>query len=98
MDDETYVPYDYKQILWKEFWNDIPGVKIPANSKVKRKEKFLGKFLIWQVISQDWSISEPFIAKQNLNGEIYLKDILQGPFLKFLTLRERKESYYFGQI
>ena len=44
MDDETYVPYDYKQIPCKEFWNDIPGVEIPANSKVKRKEKVSGKF------------------------------------------------------
>ena len=95
MDDETYVPYDYKQILWKEFWNDIPGVKIPANSKVKRKEKFPRKFLIWQAISQDRSISKPFITKQNLNGKIYLKDILQSPFLKIFNSQREKGKLLF---
>lgn len=68
---------------------------IPDDSKVKRKEKFPAKFLVWQAISQDGSISEPFISKQNLNGERYLKDILQGPFSNFFNSQRNKGKLLF---
>jgi hypothetical protein len=84
MDDETYVPCDSRQIPGKEFWNDIPGVDIPAEFKVKQKEKFPAKFLVWQAISQDGVISDVYVTKATLNGQMYLNDIIKGPLLKFL--------------
>ena len=46
MDDETYVPCDSAQIPVKEYYNTIPGVQTPTDSKVKRKEKFPTRFLV----------------------------------------------------
>lgn len=95
MDDETYVPCDSTQIPGKQFWTSVPGVEVPAEFKVKRKEKFPAKFLVWQCISQDGVISEPVITKQTLNGERYLKDIIRGPFLKFYNSQRNKGDLLF---
>lgn len=95
MDDETYVPCDSSQIPGKEFWNDIPGVEIPAEFKVKRKEKFPAKFLIWQAISQDGVISDAYVTKATLNGQIYLNDIIKGPLLKFFRSQRDKGNLLF---
>ena len=69
--DETYVPCDYKQFLCKEFWNDISGVDVSSNSKVKGKEMLPSKLFVLQVISLDDTISKLLIFKQSLNGERY---------------------------
>jgi len=91
MDDETYVPCDSSQLPCKQFWNDVPGVEVPQEFKVKRKEKFPAKFLIWQAISQDGVISEAFVSKQILN----LNNIIKGPFLKFFRSQKDKGHLLF---
>jgi DNA-binding transcriptional regulator YhcF (GntR family)/transposase len=95
MDDETYVPCDSSQIPGKEFWNDIPGVEIPADFKIKRKDKFPAKFLVWQAISQDGLISDAYVTKCTLNGHRYLNDIIKGPLLKFLRSQKDKGTILF---
>ena len=95
MDDETYVPCDSAQIPGKEYYNTIPGVQTPTDSKVKRKEKFPARFLVWQAINQDGVVSEPYVTTQCLNGQIYLNDIIKGPFLDFVKTHNDQSKILF---
>lgn len=85
MDDETYVPADPDQVHSKEYYSEIPGVSLSESLKVKPVEKYAKKFLIWQAIAQDGSVSKPYIKSGSMKSPEYLekcvKEILV-PFIK----------------
>ena len=84
MDDETYVPADPDQVHSKEHYSLVPGVVLPESGKVKPVEKFPKKFLVWQAIAQDGSVSAPYI-KIGMNSDEYLEKCVKKilvPFIK----------------
>lgn len=85
MDDETYVPADPDQVHSKDYYSQIHGVELPESAKVKPVEKFPKKFLVWQAIAQDGSVSKPYIKSGTMKSPEYLdkcvKEILV-PFIK----------------
>ena len=95
MDDKTYVSCDSNYIPDKEFWNYIPGEEMSAVCKVKRKEKLPAKFLISRAISQDGVVSDVYVIKATLDGQMYLNNIIKGPLLKFVRSQRGKGNILF---
>lgn len=85
MDDETYVPADPDQVHSKEHYSLVPGVVLPESAKVRPIEKFPRKFLVWQAIAQDGSVSAPYIKIGTMNSDEYLEKCVKKilvPFIK----------------
>ena len=76
--DETYVPADPDQVHSKEFYSVIPGVK-----------KFAEKFLVWQAIAQDGSVSRPYIKKGTMKSPEYLDKCVKPILIPFIKSFDR---------
>lgn len=84
MDDETYVPVDLNQIPGKKFYHENPNKPVADKFKIKPKEKFPKKFLVWQVIDEYGHVSKPFISVGTINADTYKVQCLQKRLLPFL--------------
>jgi hypothetical protein len=85
MDDESYVPFDPKQVKGPKFYHCKSKKDAPHHIKYKRKEKYAEKVMVWQAIDEEGSISEPFyLYKKHMNGEIYLEECLKKRLLPFI--------------
>ena len=84
MDDETYVPADPDQVPGREFYSELLGRPLDDDRKVKKKEKFCEKFLVWQAISSDGQVCEPFIMKGSMNSDVYLKECVRKRLIPFI--------------
>lgn len=74
LDDETYVPLDPSDCPGNDFYNEINGIELSIDNKLKLKAKFSKKYLVWQAISQDGKVSETFITTDTMNGKTYKKE------------------------
>lgn len=84
MDDETYVPIDGTQIPGLEFYNELPNQVLPIDAKIKKTQKFPRKFLVWQAIAEDGSVSSPFITTRTMNADIYLRECVKKRLIPFI--------------
>lgn len=84
MDDETYVPADPDQVQSKEFYSVVPGHELPESAKVKPVEKYPKKFLVWQAIAQDGSVSKPYIQQGTMKSDDYLQKCVIPILIPFI--------------
>ena len=92
LDDETYCPVDPTQIPGRQFYNQVGDHPVPEEAKLKRKQKFTERYLVWQAIAQDGEVSDPFIFEGMINGKVYLKECIQKrlvPFIKKLSQNQK---------
>ena len=75
--DENYVPADQDQVPERESYSELPGRPLDVDRKVKKKEKFSQKFLVWQTISSDGQVFEPFIMKGSMKSEVCLGECVR---------------------
>jgi len=62
--------------------------------KVKPKEKFPKKFLVWQTVSSDGLRSDFFVLeKESMNSEMYLKECIIKRLIHFI-----KKSYQNAKV
>ena len=71
MDDETYVLLDPHQAPGNRYYNEAEDHPLDIDQKLRPKEKFPAKFLVWQAIASTGEVSESFITKGTINQEIY---------------------------
>lgn len=95
MDDETYVPADSSQIPGTEYYKEVPGVQLNPEVMVARKEKFTKKFMVWQAISEDGDVSEPFITTGTINGDIYLDECINKRLVPFYEKKKGSSPIIF---
>lgn len=95
MDNETYVPLDPEQIPGAKFYHEHPDKPIAEKYKVKSKEKFPKKFLVWQCIDENGHVSKPFISMGTINAQTYKVQCLQKRLLPFLRKHNIKEKALF---
>lgn len=94
LDDETYVPLDPSQVTGNEFYNQVDTLDTPADHKLKRKEKFTKKYLVWQAISSNGHASEPFISTGTITGQVYREECIKR-LKKFLGTLGDKSNILF---
>lgn len=66
-----YVPLDPSQLPGTDYYNDVNGHEISVQAKLKCKEKFTEKFLVWQAISSNGRVSQSYVCKGTINGDMY---------------------------
>ena len=77
IDDETYVCLDPENAPGKKYFHSSDPSSTKYEDKVKPQCKFPKKFLIWQAMSQDGQVSEPFITDKTLTSEVYLEECVK---------------------
>lgn len=95
MDDETYVPVDCNQVPGLEFYHSQSRGEVPDANRFKTKEKFPKKYLVWQCIDELGNVSDPFICKGTMTGEIYLKECLQKRLMPFIKQHHQGHKILF---
>lgn len=71
LDDETYIFADPSQIPGDSCYTECPGHPLSEEHKVKPKEKFPEKFMVWQRLAENGMVSEPFVTKKSMNQHVY---------------------------
>lgn len=84
IDDETYVFMDPNQVNGSEYYHCQNKNDIEIGIKIKQKQKFAKKFLIWQAMDEKGNVSSPFITEGTINKNIYLEECLKKRLLPFL--------------
>lgn len=84
LDDETYVPLDPTQVPGNQYYLSDDEAETPVKERVVQTGKFEKRFMIWQAMAEDGSVSEPFVTNGTVNGEIYLKECIEKRLLPFL--------------
>ena len=97
MDDKTYVPADPDQVPCKEFYSSIPGVELDKSQTVKAVVKFGKKYLVWQAISANGLVSNPYIQEGTMNSEIYERECIKKRLIPFIRSLGHEISF-FGPI
>lgn len=95
IDDETYCPVDPSQISGSEYYNVVDDCDISNDAKTKRKSKFHPNYLIWQAISQDGQVSEPYITKGTMNKTIYLEECIKKRLEPFIIKLQQDHDIIF---
>jgi len=85
MDDETYCPVDPSHVPDNEYYNIVDDSEIDIEARTKRKLKFYNKYLVWQAISQDGQVSEPYITFVTISKEIYLEECIKRRLVPFIN-------------
>ena len=84
IDDESYVPFDPRDVPARQFFHAKDPSKVPYQEKVKEKAKFPKQFMVWQAIAQNGQVSEPFITDQKMPGDLYLKECIIKRLIPFI--------------
>jgi hypothetical protein len=92
IDDETYVPFDYKQVPGKQYIRCKDKSIVPDNIRFKGKAKFPKKYMIWQCIDSDGNISDPFISVGTMNSKTYLNECLKKILMPFIDKHHNRDQ------
>lgn len=84
MDDETYCPVDPESVNGVKFYSCRSKKDIDPKYKLKPKEKFPKKYMIWLAIDENGNVSKPFITTKNMNSELYLKECIIKRLIPFI--------------
>jgi hypothetical protein len=95
MDDETYVPADPDQIPGSEYYCTRDGEQVPDKVRLKPKEKFTKKYLVWQALDQDGNVSDPFICEGTIDAQTYATECIMKRLIPFIEKHHRKEDVIF---
>lgn len=95
MDDESYVPVDPENIPGQSFFNFIDESEVPKKLKIKPKDKFPDKFLVWQAIDECGNVSEPYITMGIMDRHEYKSECLQKRLLPFIEQYHSKADVLF---
>ena len=95
MDDETYCACDPSQVPGNEYYNIVGDQDIERDFKVKRKQKFGDKFLIWQAIAENVEVSEPYVTKGTINKDIYLEECVKRRLIPFISKSKENHNVLF---
>ena len=98
MDDETYVAADPSQIPGNHYYNEARDQPLDPQQKTKPKQKFFKKYLVWQAIASNGTVSEPFITTGTINAKIYKDECLKR-LIGFLdSLGSRNEIIFWPDM
>jgi hypothetical protein len=84
MDDETYVYIDPEQNSGISYYHESPEAPVSDAYRFKHKEKFAGKYLVWQAMDELGNVSEPFISTGTIRMDVYKEECLRKRLLPFI--------------
>jgi transposase len=95
IDDETYVPIKPSQIPGKEYYHCTNKNQVLPEFRLKRKEKFTNKYMVWQAIDECGHVSDPYISDKTMTGEVYVKECLEKILLPFIKKYHKVDEIIF---
>jgi transposase len=88
MDDESYFPQNPENLPGRQFYHSAQRSKTETTKKVKKREKFFKKYLVWQAIDEEGNLSDAFISEGTMNRDIYLKECIKKILIPFINKRQ----------
>lgn len=95
IDDETYLHIDPQQNAGVSYYHESPDAPVSDIHRFQHKEKFAGKYLVWQAMDELGNVSEPFISTGTITMEVYRSECLEKRLLPFIEKHHQKEEVLF---
>lgn len=80
-----YVAVNPNNIPRKKYDHCTAENQLSAENKLKPKDKFFEKFLVWLASDETDAVSKPFIHTGTINSEIYLNECLKKRLIPFIS-------------
>jgi hypothetical protein len=92
LDDETYCLINPEQIPGVEHYHCRNKSDVEDHQRFNSKEKFPGKYMVWQCLDEDGNASQPWVTNKTMNGDRYLEECLKKRLLPFIKKYHRVQD------
>ena len=95
IDDESYFMYDPSAAGGNKYYHSTSPDSVPVEYRIKPKEKFARKVMVWHAMDEDGNVSKPVFFEGTVNGRIYLQQCIKRVLIPFILQHHRKEDILF---